>query len=64
MISCFVCGKIVKETDEYELFGYDGGRIHKKCEPKLDKACESINNMSDSEFTKYMKGERELLDTL
>lgn len=34
MGTCFVCGKIVKDSDEYEWFGYDGDRIHKKRKPK------------------------------
>ena len=63
MGTCFVCGKIVKDSDEYEWFGYDGDRIHKKCKPNLNKAYDAINNMSNSEFNKYMKGERELLDS-
>ena len=30
MGTCFVCGKTVKDNDEYEWFGCDGDRIHKK----------------------------------
>ena len=50
MGNCFVCGKTVKYNDEYEWFGCDGDRIHKKCKPNLNKAYDAINNMSDSEF--------------
>lgn len=63
MITCFVCGKIVKDSDEYEWIGYDGDKIHKKCKPNMNKAYDRINRMNDSGFAKYMKGERELLDT-
>ena len=47
-------GKTVKYNDEYEWFGCDGDRIHKKCKPNLNKAYDAINNMSDSEFRKYI----------
>ena len=63
MRTCFVCGKIVKDSDDYEWFGCDGDRIHKKCKPNLNKSYNAINNMSDYEFTKYMKGEKDLLSS-
>lgn len=58
---CFVCGKVVTEDDDYEWFGMDGDKIHKKCKPNLNKAMDTVNNMSDAEFAKYLLGERELL---
>ena len=54
--TCFVCGKPVTEDDEFEWFGLDGDKIHKKCKPNLDDACEFINNMTDKEFEKYLLG--------
>ena len=63
MGTCFVCGKTVKYNDEYEWFGCDGDRIHKKCKPNLNKAYDAINNMGDSEFNEYIRGERELLNS-
>lgn len=35
----------------------------KKCKPNLNKAYDAINNMSDSEFNEYIRGERELLNS-
>ena len=61
MGTCFVCGRQVTEDDDYEWFGCDGDRIHKKCKPNLEKAYDRINNMSDSEFRKYLLGEETLL---
>lgn len=63
MGTCFVCGEKVKDSDDYEWFGFDGDKIHKKCEPNLNKAYDAINNMSDYAFIKYMKGKRKLLDS-
>lgn len=57
MYRCFVCGKEVTEDDEYIWHGLDGDKIHKKCEPDLQKACDFINDLSDEEFTKYLLGE-------
>ena len=62
MRTCFVCGKVVKDSEEYEWFGCDGGRIHKKCKPNLNRAYDAVNNMNDTEFGKYIRGERELLN--
>ena len=59
---CFVCGKIVKDNDEVEWHGCDGDKIHASCKPNLDRAYGMINNMSDVEFSKYIRGERELLN--
>lgn len=63
MGTCFVCGKEVEGNADSELFGCDGDRIHKSCKPNLNKAYNSINNMSNAEFNNYIKGERELLDS-
>lgn len=57
MYTCFVCGKQVTEDDEFEWFGLDGDKIHKRCKPNVDKACDFINNMTDEEFKKYLLGE-------
>ena len=62
MRKCFVCGKIVKDNDEFEGHGCDGDKIHASCKPNLDRAYGMINNMSDVEFSKYIRGERELLN--
>ena len=53
---CFVCGKEVKDIDEFEWHGYDGDKIHKKCEPFIQRKYECINNMSDKEFKDYIQG--------
>ena len=53
---CFVCGEVVTKDDEYVWFGYDGDKIHKKCEKNIEKACDRINNMTDEEFEKYLLG--------
>ena len=53
---CFVCGKEVKEEDEYIWFGCNGDKIHKSCEKNIEKAKEAINNMTDEEFCKYLLG--------
>lgn len=58
---CLVCGNKINGYDDSEWYGLDGDRIHIKCKPNVDKAIESLISMSDSEFEKYMKGERELL---
>ena len=61
MGKCFVCGKEVKYDEDSELFGCDGDRIHKRCKPNLNKAYDRINNMSDMEFSDYIRGKSELL---
>ena len=63
MCKCFVCGKIVKDSDKFEWFGCDGDKIHVSCKPNLDRAYSIINNMNDIEFSKYIRGERELLNS-
>lgn len=61
MRKCFVCGKEVKDNDKFEWHGCDGDKIHADCKPYLNRAYDSINNMNDIEFSKYIRGERELL---
>lgn len=56
--TCLICGKPVTENDEFEWHGYDGDKVHKKCEQNYDKHCTYINNMSDGEFEKYLLGEK------
>ena len=51
---CFVCGKEVNEFDDYELFGMDGDMIHKKCKPNVNNVIDSIVNMTDEQFERYM----------
>lgn len=46
----------ILRCDEFEWFGLDGDKIHKKCKPNLDDACDFINNMTDEEFEKYLLG--------
>ena len=50
---CFVCGQIVDEEDDYEWFGLDGDKIHKRCKPNLNKAKDLINNMTDEQFSEW-----------
>ena len=54
---CFVCDKPVKEDDEFIWHGLDGDKIHKRCKKDLQKAYDRINNMSDEEFGRYLRGE-------
>ena len=56
MRKCFVCGKIVKDNDEFEWHGCDGDKIHASCKPNLDRAYDMFNNMNDNEFIKYIRG--------
>ena len=63
MCKCFVCGKIVKDSDKFEWFGCDGDKIHASCKPNLNRAYNMVNNMNDTEFGKYIRGERELLNS-
>ena len=56
MYKCFVCNEEVEKNDEYEWFGHDGDKIHKKCKPNLDKAYDFINNMSNKQFKKFLLG--------
>ena len=36
---CFVCEKKITWHDDYEWFGLDGDKIHKKCAPKVMIIC-------------------------
>lgn len=56
MYTCCICGKEVKDTDEFVWFGVDGDKIHKKCEVNKDKFYDKINNMTDKEFKDYLLG--------
>ena len=56
MYTCCICGKEVKDTDEFVWFGLDGDKIHKKCEVNKDKFYDKINNMTDEEFKDYLLG--------
>lgn len=51
---CFVCGKIVEESDDFIWHGLDGDKIHKKCEKRLQRAYDYIDNMTGEEFRKYL----------
>ena len=57
MYICFVCDREVKESDDFEWHGYDGDKIHKRCKPMLQHKYDVINNMSDEDFKRYIKGE-------
>ena len=63
MGTCFVCGKTVKDNDDYEWHGCDGDKIHARCTPNLNRAYDMVNNMNDSEFRRYIRGERKLLNS-
>lgn len=54
---CFVCGKPITEDDEFVWHGLDGDKIHKRCEKNLQNAYDSIDNMTNEEFRKYLLGE-------
>ena len=54
MYKCFGCEKEVHDLDDYELFGYDGDRIHKQCIEKANHKMDYIANMSDEQFVKYI----------
>lgn len=56
MYRCFVCEKEVKDNEEFEWFGLDGEKIHKKCEPNIGKKMLAIDNMSDTQFSDYLTG--------
>ena len=56
MDTCFVCGKLVTDTDEFIWHGLDGDKIHKKCDANRQKAYDKINNMSNDEFKRYLLG--------
>lgn len=53
---CFVCEKKVTWHDDYEWFGLDGDKIHKKCVPKVEAKMDMINNMSNAQFSMWMRG--------
>lgn len=53
---CFVCKQQVFNYEDFEWFGLDGDRIHKKCKKNLNKVYEHINNLTDEEFTNYIYG--------
>ena len=59
MCICFVCDKPVKDTDDFEWFGLDGDKIHKRCKPFVEKKMDKINYMNDEEFHKYLMGGKE-----
>ncbi|MCF0108213.1 MAG: hypothetical protein HUJ59_04375 [Bacilli bacterium] len=57
-MKCIYCGKKINECEEeYEIHSCDGDFIHTKCKDGWNKHCERINNMTDEEFIRYMKGE-------
>ena len=56
MCKCIICNGEIKDTDEYELHGYDGDKIHKNCKPKCNEIYNAIDNMTDDEFTNYLIG--------
>ena len=60
MYKCFVCEKEVKDNEEFEWFGLDGDKIHKKCKPNVEKKIEIIDNMSDKEFGDYLTGKTDI----
>ena len=55
-MKCSYCNKEIKHDDNYELFGYDGGFIHKECIPKMQELIREINFMSDEEFINWIQG--------
>lgn len=61
---CFVCEKEVKDNEEFEWFGLDGSKIHKRCKSGVDRKCGIINNMGDDEFAEWIKGNRTIRNRL
>lgn len=55
-MTCFVCGKDVHESDDYEWFGMDGDKIHKKCAPNKDKVMSFIDKLTEKQFSDYLLG--------
>lgn len=53
-IECSMCGEEIKHNEEYEIFGLDGDFIHKKCRAKANEEMDTIANMNDEEFYKWM----------
>lgn len=53
---CFVCDKEINELDDKIPFGLDGDCIHAKCKHGVDAKCSKIDNMSNSEFTRWLLG--------
>ena len=37
MCKCIICNREIKDTDDYELYGYDGDKIHKHCKSKCEE---------------------------
>ena len=37
MCKCIICNREIKDTDDYELHGYDGDKIHKHCKSKCEE---------------------------
>ena len=57
MCKCIICNREIKDTDAYEMHGYDGDKIHKVCKSKWEAIYNAIDNMTDDEFTNYLIGE-------
>ena len=57
MDKCFVCDKPIMMGEEFIWHGCDGDKIHKRCEDNLQEVYDLINNMSDEEFSGYLRGE-------
>ena len=58
---CFVCREKVTWHDDYEWFGLDGDKIHKKCAPKVDVKKFAIDNMTDEKFSQWVKAMEQIL---
>ena len=56
MCKRIICNREIKDTDDYELHGYDGDKIHKHCKSKCEEIYNAIDNMTDDEFTNYLIG--------
>ena len=54
--TCFVCGNRIKYSEDKILFGCDGDFIHKKCKSDISKKYDELNNMTDREFSIYLRG--------
>ena len=60
MCKCIICNREIKDTDDYELHGYDGDKIHKHCKSKCEEIYNAIDNMTDDAVLKTVKYYNEL----
>ena len=52
---CLICNKPIG-LDDWIWYGLDGDKIHKECKIKEYLFYSKIDNMSDEEFSNWLKG--------